>query len=371
MKQRFLAVLVVVTLMLALVACSARESAGEREEPGQEPLVITDLLGRQVEVPANPERFVNVGVGTLRLYIYVAPLDKLVGVEQNEKEPSRGVPYSYINNEIFRELPVVGQGGPRATVDPERILSVAPDVIFYADVTGVEEANELQEKTGIPVVVLSYGETDVFDEDLYTSLLLIGKITGAEERAQEVVALLRGYYEDLTARTAGIREEDRPVVYVGALGNKGPQGIESTRGDYTLLNVLNAVNVVDETGKKGALIIDREKLLEWDPEYIFIDLDGYHLVKEDYQRNPDFYDSLSAVQNGRVHVQLPYILLKTNLETAIADAYYMGTVLYPEAFSDIDPVAKADEIYINFLGKPYYEQMVVDYGGFGAITLGE
>lgn len=299
------------------------------------------------------------------------PLDKLVGVEQNEKEKSTGVPYSIINSDIFKELPTIGQGGPRGSADPEQILNVAPDVIFNTYATDAAAADELQDKTGIPVVALSYGNVDVFDQDLYDSLILIGKITGEEKRAEEIVSLLKGYHNDLLTRTANISDENKPTVYVGALGSKGPQGIESTRGDYILLNVLNAINVVDETGKKGSMIIDKEKLIEWDPEYIFIDLDGYHLVKEDYKNNSPFYNSLSAVKNGKLHVQLPYVLLRTNLETAIADAYYMGSVLYPKAFSDIVPATKADEIYVNFLGKPFYNQMVEDYRGFGTIKLGE
>jgi iron complex transport system substrate-binding protein len=58
------------------------------------------------------------------------------------------------------------------------------------------------------------------------------------------------------------------------------------------------------------------------------------------------------------------------VETAIADAYYMGKVIFPESFEDVDPVAKADEIYEYLLGKPLYEDMVRDFGGFKPLHLG-
>ena len=54
-------------------------------------------------------------------------------------------------------------------------------------------------------------------------------------------------------------------MYVGGLGSRGAHGIESTRANYALLNVINADNVVDETGESGSVMIDKEKLLEWDP----------------------------------------------------------------------------------------------------------
>ena len=54
----------------------------------------------------------------------------------------------------------------------------------------------------------------------------------------------------------------------------------------------------------------------------------------------------------------------TNVGTALADAYYIGKVLYPERFNDINPEEKADEIYTFLVGKPVYEQMKKQFGGF-------
>lgn len=374
-------IILLVTLTLFVSSCSGSQDENQVGNEGgnldreiitsaeDQVITIVDTLGREVEIPENSERFINVGVGCLRLYTYVGPLDKLVGVEKNETEDQSGVPYSILNREYFQTLPIVGQGGPRNAADPEAIVSVSPDVIFHTAATDVAAADELQEKTGIPVVALSYGDVDVFNEDVYYSLNLIGEITGEEERASEVVGALKGYYDDLTERASKVAEEDRPSVYVGALGNKGRQGIESTRGDYMMTNVLNAINVADETGKKGSFFIDKEQLIEWDPDYIFIDTDGYDLVQEDYDKSPELYDSLTAVKEGRLHAQLPYVLLRTNLDTAIADVYNMGKVLYPEEFSDIDPAEKADEIYVELLGQTFYEQMANDYKPFGAISL--
>ncbi|HHV39064.1 MAG TPA: iron ABC transporter substrate-binding protein [Tepidimicrobium sp.] len=379
MRKGFLLLIGIVILSISLSGCWANKNsimgktiAGDNEgKQDSEDIIVTDLLEREVQIPANPTSFVNMGSGCLRLYTYVAPLEKLAGIEQSDKERTMGTPYSIINSDIFMNLPTIGQGGSKASIDPEQILMVKPDVIFSTHATDAKTADELQEKTGIPVVVLSYGVGDIFDKNIYDSLILIGKVTGEGKRAEEVVNLLEGYHRDLTDRTRDILEEDKPSVYVGALGNKGPQGIESTRGDYTLLNILNAKNVVDETGSKGSLMIDKEQLLSWNPEYIFIDLDGYHIVEEDYKKNANFYDSLSAVKSDNVYVQLPYIRSRINLETAIADAYYMGTVLYPERFADIDPEEKADEIYVELLGSPFYNQMVEDYREFGTIRLGE
>ncbi|NLM94914.1 MAG: iron ABC transporter substrate-binding protein, partial [Firmicutes bacterium] len=38
-------------------------------------------------------------------------------------------------------------------------------------------------------------------------------------------------------------------------------------------------------------------------------------------------------------------------------------------FADIDPAAKADEIYEFLVGQGVYARMAADYGGFQALTL--
>jgi iron complex transport system substrate-binding protein len=331
-------------------------------------------LGREVSLPDTVDGVIAIGPGALRLYVYAGDLDYVVGVEQIEVDNPTGRPY-LLANPALAELPVIGQGGPNNAPDPEKILTIAPDVIFSTYATEASVADELQAKTGIPVVVLSYGgssfgTTAIFGQGVQDSLRLIGAVTGQDDKAQAAVDFILETQRDLEDRTKEIADADKPSVYVGGLGARGAHGIESTQGQYTLLDVIHARNVVDETGEGGSLMIDKEKLLDWDPDFIFIDQGGFASVLEDYEQNPVFYQSLSAVQNGQLYAQLPYNYYNTNLGTAIADAYYLGKILYPEAFADIDPQQKADEIYQALLGAPVYAQMADSFGGFGELTLG-
>lgn len=324
---------------------------------------ITDLAGRSVEVAVPAQRVTAIGPGALRLVCYAGAAGKVVGIENMEKQWSTGRPYIMAHPELLG-LPVIGQGGPDSTPDPEMLLSVQPDVIFVAYLVDAAKADELQAKTGIPVVVLSYGQLGTFDREVLDSIELIGEITGNRERAQEVVGFITGIQEDLKERTRNIPEEEKPSVYVGGLGMKGVHGIESTQGNYPPLAAVNARNVVDETGSRGSVMIDKEKLLEWDPDIIFIDEAGLSMVKEDYGKNPGFYASLRAFKNGAVYGFLPYNYYTTNVDTALADAYFMGKTVYPEAFQDVNPEIKADEIYRFLLGQDLYRRMAEDFGGF-------
>jgi len=358
-----------IALLITIVMLSGCGSAKTSQSAGtSQKAVITDLAGRQVEVPIPAKKVVAVGPGALRLVCYVNGADKVVGVENLEKQQPTGRPYILAYPEL-KNLPTIGQGGPNSTPDAEKLVGVKPDVIFVAYLVDRSQAEELQARTSIPVVVLSYGNQVPFDEDVYKSIRLIGRVTGSEQRAQAVVDYLQRCQEDLRERTKDIPEDRKPAVYVGALGMKGVHGIESTAAKYGPFVAIAARNVVDETGSRGSVMIEKEKLLAWDPDIIFIDEGGLSLVRDDYKKNEQFYQSLKAVKTGRVYGQIPFNYYTTNIDTAIADAYYAGKVIFPDRFQDIDPAKKADEIYRFLLGKPLYQQMAKDYGGFNKLDL--
>ncbi|MGQ9825866.1 MAG: iron ABC transporter substrate-binding protein, partial [Desulfotomaculales bacterium] len=315
LKAGFLLIALLVTLVV-LGGCGAKTAQQETAAPQK--VVVTDLAGRQVEVPIPAKKVVAIGPGALRLVCYVNGAAKVVGVENLEKQRPTGRPYILAYPEL-KDLPSIGQGGPDSTPDAEKLVSVKPEVIFVASLLDKSQADELQAKTNIPVVVLNYGTKVPFDENVYNSLLLIGKIIGNEKRAQEVVAYLKNCHQDLQERTKNIPADKKPAVYVGALGAKGAHGIESTAPKYGPFVAIGARNVVEGVQGRGRAVIEnkklsqmgralgrhvmieKEKLLEWDPDIILIDEGGLSLVREDYKKNPQFYRSLKAVKTGQVY----------------------------------------------------------------------
>lgn len=329
-------------------------------------MTVTDLANRKVEISKAPERIICLSPGTLRLAVYLGAQDKLVGVERFEKTRPIGRPY-WIANPQLAELPNVGPGGPKSInsePDLEAVLKVKPDVIFISYMKK-PNADELQKKIGIPVVVISYGRFATFDPKVFDSLKLMGEILGKKGRADEIVGFIEQAQKDLEARTKDASGSEKAAVYVGGIGYKGYQGIESTDATYVPLEWVKANNVAKEIQKEGHLFIDKEKLLAWNPKIIFIDAGGMKLVEEDYRKKPDLYKGLNAFKDGNVYRLLPFNWYMTNIGTAIADAYACGKVLYPEKFQDVELAKKADEIYKFFVGKPVYEPMKKAFGELG------
>ncbi len=354
-----------VSFVLLLVSYNIGYGTDSTSPTGKkETISIIDMAGRVVVVPSKVSRIIGAGPGSLRLLCYMGLQKKIVGIEQSEKNwgPS-GRPYVLANPGLLA-LPSIGAGGPASInsgPDPELVLSLNPDVIFITYMNG-KKADEYQKKVGIPVVLLSYGKLATFDRDVYESLKIIGRIVESEARAQKVIDYIKNAERDLKARTGDVPEDKRPTVYVGGIGYKGIHGIESTSANYPPFDAVNAKNVADSTGKSGHLFVDKEQILKWDPDYIFIDEGGYRLVERDL--SDPLFRSLKAVREKRVFGILPYNFYTTNIGTAIADAYFIGKVIYPEKFRDVDAAKKADEIYEFLVGKPVYKEMKRDFGGF-------
>ncbi len=332
---------------------------------------VTDMVGRAVTVPDNVGRVICSGPGALRLVVYMNAASKVVGVEEFEKKWRVGRPYILVHKELLL-LPVIGRGGPQAIgegPDPEKTLKLHPDVII-ATYMNASSADALQQRVNIPVVVLSYGKLATFeDRYLFRSLRILGRIFNAPRRAESIISFIKNSVLYLKRRTAGIPESKRVSVYVGCVGHKGIHGIESTMGMYPPFQVVNAENVTDSLGIKGWASVDREKILVWDPDVVFLDEGGLSVWRSDYEKHPDFYRLLRAFKDGRVYGILPYNFYATNVSTALADAYYVGKVIYPDRFAGVDPVKKADEIYRFLVGKPVYGRMKADFGGFKRIEV--
>lgn len=367
MTRKFFACLLAGTLVCAaLAACGARPPR-EPAAPAEAGLrTLTDGGGRRVEVPGTVERVVCVGVGALRYTCYVGGQDRVVGVEDCETELAMSRLYNYVNFDSFSALPVIGTNGEPYV---EEIISVGPQAVVMSAYAKADP-DELQEKTGVPVVMVPGSDTTL-DDKAYETIRILGELYGREDRAAELADYLRGVGADLAGRTENIPDADKAGVYVGGVSFKGHHGFEGTEARYGPLELIHANNLADTTGQTGAFSIDPEQVLQWDPEVIFLDFNGMELIREDYAANPGYYNSLTAVRTGRVYSQISFRSNASNLETALADAYYAATVLYPDRFSDVDIEEKAGEIFETLLGaNPYGDLREAGYE-FRELRLGE
>lgn len=372
---KIIALLLALVLALGLCACgnssapaesaAPAESEAPADAPAADTRIIVDAKGREVEIPETVESIICVGVGALRYTCYVQGQDLVVGVEEYEKEGGMDRMYNYVNYDLFKDLPAIGGNG-----EPweEEIIKLNPQVIVMS-FSSKADPDELQAKTGIPVVSIPGSDTTL-DDNAFETIRILGELYGKEERAEELTAYLHSIEDDLNQRTAGVPDEDKPSAYVCGVSFKGIHGFEGTEANYGPFVLINAKNLADESGQALAYDVDLEQVLTWDPDVIFVDYNGLGLINEDYAAHPDYYNSLTAVREGRVYAQISFRSYATNLDTALADAYYAASILYPEQFADVDIEAKIGEIFETILGaNPYNDLKEAGYE-FTTVTIG-
>ena len=343
-------------------AAEAPAAAEPAPEEAAGPRTIVDALGREVEIPAEVGKIVALS-NTPRMIVYLGLADRVVGYSGMKPEGITPLTaYAYVTKDLWADVPIVGtDAGGNTDYYPEMILAAAPDVIFcnYAE----DVANDLQNQTGIPVVSVSQG--NLFREDYNDALRTIAAVCGVEDRAEEVIGYIDGCLKDLDNRTAGIADADKPSALSAAATFKGVHGIEGVRIMDQVFEAVHAVNVAkqDTTANNStAMEVDREQILVWDPEYIFCDFGGVKLVQKDAAENPDYYAKLQAYNNGRIYQYPSSTSYYSNLEIPLANAYFVGSILYPEQFADVDLNAKANEIFKFFLGEDDFMSVLEEYG---------
>lgn len=327
---------------------------------------ITDMAGRTVDIPEKVERVICSGPGCLRYLTYLQGQDMIVGVDSIEQRQNRfdARPYA-IANPQFKGFPLIGEF--RGHDNPELILGLdpQPQVIFKTYKEMGYDPDELQEKTGIPVICLSYTSLAAQRDSIYKSLQLMADVIGRQDRAEAVCGFFDAKIADLTKRTADIPEKDRKTCYVGGIAKKGPHGFQSTEPAYPPFYFVNAGNVACPPKGKGKPLqhanVSKEQIVGWNPEIVFVDISTCQLGDNAgaiYELKTDpAYGSLDAVTDGNLYTVLPYNWYSRNYGSIIADAYFVGKTLYPDRFKDIDPKAAADEIYTFLVGSPVFNTM--------------
>jgi iron complex transport system substrate-binding protein len=352
-------------LLICFTGCMWQSRPAKPVEPIRT-LAQLNEYRRNGFVPEKIDRIFCSG-GTLRLVVYLEGADKVVAVDTHEhQELGQSYKKAYLAaHPEFYNMPIGGE--KRGRDNPEILLNLKnpPQLIIKAD-SGGYDPTELTRRTGIPVLLIPLRSiTAVHREEFDIGLRLVGAALGKSERAEAVLEFFDREMSDIKLRTQKDETSGRskPLAYVGGVSYNGSHAFHSTEAGYPPFVIADVNCPVKENESiigKQQIVIAKEKILEWDPDILFLDLGTLYLGEASglaELRTDSAYRSLKAVKAGDVYSLLPNNFYFENHDAVLINAWFVGKTLYPEQFTDIDPKKKADEIFTFLVGKPVFEQL--------------
>ena len=270
-KVIYLLLLVLMVISLT-AACTSTEST---------PNVITDDMGRQVELEALPQRIVS-HVPSITETLFALGLDdKIVGVSDYCDYP-----------EEAKSKPKVG-----GYFDPniETIVSLNPDLVLTDG--HVPELTRI-EGLGIPLIVIDPKDMDGVLRDIE----LLGNITGSQTKAAEINS-------DLKNRMYAVWEKVIPLSYLPRVfyvfdATEPTKPWTAGPGSFvdSLIEMAGGWNVAAQA--QGPWIqFNIEELVDSDPEIILLDsIMGTAVMSQEELKALPGWQDLTAVKENRVYV---------------------------------------------------------------------
>jgi iron complex transport system substrate-binding protein len=279
--KKILALVLTVVLLLAFTACQAQPpvTPATTEQPAADTKIeITDLKGRQITLDKVPERIVSLSPANTEILFAVGAGDKVVGVTSYCDFPAE-----------VKDVEKIGSfEGPNL----ELIQKANPDVVLAGGYIQEDLIASL-EQLNIPVI--STEATDF--NSIFDSITLIGKISGNDQKAAEVVKGMQDKIAEIQFKVKG--HTPKSVFYVVWTDPL------TTAGSGTFINdVIKAAGGVNTAEKVEFWAkYSTEELIKDNPEYL---LSAIHSTNEgitvDFFKESPIFKNLDSVKNGKVYL---------------------------------------------------------------------
>jgi iron complex transport system substrate-binding protein len=350
MRGKIGTILILSLLALAVASCGCSESTSQQAVPNSSAVLqnssaaqITDMLGRQLTVPAEISSVVATSPPSTILVYMLAP-DKLGGwnFKNNFTQP--------FMDENYTNLPVIGGWFGTQTGNYETIINIEPDIVIEGYTTDgqINEAIERRQESFGSIPVVAINDSIIFVTQSDPTIEYVGKLLDCEDQAKKLIEFRSSILNEINSTVKDIPEDEKVRVYY-AEGPKGLMTDPSGSQHSQVIDICGGINVADcpLTPGNGMTQVSIEQVMDWNPEAIITS-------------NPQFYtsvysdslwESVDAVKNKRVYLapQNPFCWIdRPQGPHLIIGTAWTAKILYPDLFTDMDLSRLTREFYSEF-----------------------
>jgi iron complex transport system substrate-binding protein len=241
---------------------------------------VTDLLGRQVEVATSPARVIAFAPNITEIVFALGQGPRLVGVTRYSDYPPPAA-----------RLPKVGS---YVHLDLEKIVALRPDLCIAIKDGNPKVVIDRLEALGIAVYAVDPRDLDTVME----TILQIGNLLDAKDRAVELVGTMRTRINRVAARVATATARPRVFFQIGL------SPIVSVGTDtfiHELIELAGGQNVA--AGHIAYPRFSREQVLSLAPEIIIITSMARRAAFEKVRAEWNQWPDLPAVQRQQIYIE--------------------------------------------------------------------
>jgi ABC-type Fe3+-hydroxamate transport system substrate-binding protein len=255
------------------------EGGGVRVGGAVYPREVVDISGRSIRIDHPPRRIVTQSLSMDEFVYAIADPRAVVAISKygNDKR------FSSVYQIVEKYRPEIGN-------DPERVVSLLPDLILVASTARADYASLVQSSGAATVRMPTQFATL---EDVAQTIRVVGYLTGADEAAAREEARFRAEIAQAAAMKPANLESPRILALSGTFGF----------GSKTLINDIIAriggVNVARVAGVKGLQDVSSESIARWNPDWIITGCDpgGEDALRAQMLRDPGIALTRAAKQS--------------------------------------------------------------------------
>lgn len=334
---------------------------------------VTDLLGRQVEIPAKPKRIVLGESRMLYTLGLLQPQDPGQHIIGWPSDIQRYDPQSW--SQYLAAFPQLGSitslGSSVNQLNPEKLIQLQPDLVILPRVArrdpNTDQLVTLLTTSHIPVIFVDFRVNLL--HNTVPSLRLLGTALNQSAQAEKFIAFYQKHMAAIPQRLASYQGKKPTVMLQLHLGRDEHCCTTAVKGNLgQLLNFAGGDNIA--TTKVSGVFgeVSPEFLLQANPDrYIATGMlagnsgQGLLLGPQgstqlsqqrflELVKGSPVLNTLPAVSHGHAYQIWQNFYLSP---MHIVACEFFAKLLYPELFSDLSPEATLRSIYAQFLPIPY------------------
>lgn len=306
------------------------------DTPAEGSHIVTDSIGRQVELPSPVSTAVVANANNVEIINAIDCLDRVIGVDYNIFQDKE----SWKNQ--FTEDQVIGKS--QKELNYEKIIELNPQVLILTGNGTWEEAEQQLEPFGIKVCVVDAYYTDQFEQ----TCQIMGEIFGENEKAKELSDYFMDKLDYINTQLAGVEKKTVYFEYrregnTTIPGNFFYYMIEYSGADNVFKDSENVEVDTEAVVVKNPACIVKVSAPDVYSSYYPPTTEEHQAIKEELVSRPG-WDEITAVKDDNILLLSHYV---HGGASKLVGTMYVAKFLYPDLLPDLHP----EQVFKDWLEK--------------------